>query len=81
MQHESDNQEATSLAAEVRSFVTSFGAECEVLPAHDRVVVHLPLCEARNLLLAARMRGHRIQREDPVLMPSEVPDDYLAFSR
>lgn len=69
------------MAAEVRSFVTSFGAESEVLPAHDRVVIHLPLSEARALLTAGRMRGHRVQREDPVQLSSSAPDDYLAFSR
>ena len=50
--------EAQEAASDVRAFMASYGADCEVLPAGDRVVIHIPLQSVTDLVTASRIRGH-----------------------
>lgn len=77
MAHVTEHQEAATAAADVSAFIQSYGVECEVLPAGDRVVVHLPLSEAQGLLMAARMRG---QLTRPPAREPQWLEDSLAFA-
>jgi hypothetical protein len=54
--------EAQEAASDVRAFMASYGADCEVLPAGDRVVIHIPLQSVIDLLSTARIRGHAVTR-------------------
>ena len=65
MEHISDSEMANDAAAGVRAVMQSYGVECEVLPAGDRVVLHIPLSGARDLVTAARMRGQNIRIPNP----------------
>jgi len=59
--------EAQEAASDVRAFMASYGADCEVLPAGDRVVIHIPLQSVTDLLSASLIRGHVVSRPRPSL--------------
>ena len=58
----SEHYEAQEAASYVRAFMASYGADCEVLPAGDRVVIHIPLQSVSDLVTASRIRGHVVSR-------------------
>jgi len=62
MEHTDEHNEAQVAASDVRAFMASHGADCEVLAAGDRVVVHIPLNSVSDLISAARIRGHVVAR-------------------
>jgi hypothetical protein len=59
--------EAQEAASDVRAFMASYGADCEVLPAGDRVVIHIPLQSVTDLVTASHIRGHVVSRPRPSL--------------
>lgn len=65
MAHINEHPAADTAATKVRAFMASFGVDSEVLPAGDRVVIHLPIHEVSNLMAAARLRGMEIRTEIP----------------
>jgi hypothetical protein len=64
-----EHYEAQEAASDVRAFMASYGADCEVLPAGDRVVIHIPLQSVTDLVTASRIRGHLVERTRRNLEP------------
>lgn len=67
MEHISDHsRDAEHVASEVRDLFAGFGVSSDILPAHDRVVIHLPLSDARALVDEAKaVRGCSSRAEWP----------------
>jgi len=80
MEHINDHQAAELAARKVRAFMTSFGVDSEVLPAGDRVVIHLPIGEVSQLMAAARLRGVEPQVEIPGQLRLWDEPEQLAFA-
>lgn len=66
MAHINDHTKASEAATGVRAFMASYGVDCDVLPAGDRVVIHLPIGDAEALVGAAHTRGKVLHFPQPV---------------
>jgi hypothetical protein len=75
MDHISDPQAAEHAAAGVRAFMASYNVECEILPAGDRVVIHMPLDAAEDLVMAAHLHGRVLRYPNPEQL--RLFDDHL----
>jgi len=70
MEHTIDREAASKAAIGVRAFMASYGiTDCEILPAGDRVVIHLPTAEATDLVMAAHTHGKVLRYPDPNQLP------------
>ena len=79
MQHVLESPKtADQTAGEISDLLNGYGiTSCDVLPAHDRVVVHLPLAEAERFLMESRaVRGASSRAEYPKTPNWDIDEFY-----